>query len=157
MIVLIYGLSDALLSRSSQTHVRISLCLLLCLCEQDRVETELGKLDAHLVVATEELHSTVAWLRAAGHILTSLHRPRIDSTPAAIMQREYFGSRLGGARTDHRLCRSGLSSVDGVDFRLKYRKLFMVHGHIFNPAYCVIFDHTGRYVISGSDDFLIKA
>ncbi|KAJ2786540.1 hypothetical protein GGI15_001444 [Coemansia interrupta] len=36
-----------------------------------------------------------------------------------------------------------------------YKKLVRCHGHKF-PTYCVLFDRTGRRMITGSDDFLIK-
>ncbi|KAJ1945549.1 hypothetical protein GGF37_001643, partial [Kickxella alabastrina] len=36
-----------------------------------------------------------------------------------------------------------------------FRKLVRCHGHKY-PTYCVLFDRTGRRMITGSDDFLIK-
>lgn len=38
----------------------------------------------------------------------------------------------------------------------EYKLLWCIDGHCLNPAYCVIFDKTGQYLISGADDFLVK-
>ena len=103
-----------------------------------------------------EIQRTTGLLRQASQLTTALHRPRLDNTPGLLMQREYFGARYGRSRANHTLNRCPNGSTQTAEYMLKYRKLFMVHGHVFNPAYCVIFDVSGRYVISGSDDFLIK-
>ena len=42
------------------------------------------------------------------------------------------------------------------DITLKYKMLWSINAHCLNPAYCVIFDKTGEYAITGADDFLVK-
>ena len=37
-----------------------------------------------------------------------------------------------------------------------FNRLWTLHGHMRNPCYCAVFDKTGRFDISGSDDFLLK-
>jgi WD40 repeat protein len=40
--------------------------------------------------------------------------------------------------------------------RTSYQMQWTISGHMLNPAYCVVFDKTGEYVITGADDFLVK-
>lgn len=37
-----------------------------------------------------------------------------------------------------------------------YKLLWMVSGHALNPAYCTIIDNSGRFAITGADDYLVK-
>lgn len=37
-----------------------------------------------------------------------------------------------------------------------YRLLWTVSGHALNPAYCTIIDGSGRFAITGADDYLVK-
>jgi WD40 repeat protein len=37
-----------------------------------------------------------------------------------------------------------------------YKLLWTVSGHMLNPAYCTLIDGSGRYAITGADDYLVK-
>ncbi|KAJ2597814.1 hypothetical protein GGF39_002897, partial [Coemansia sp. RSA 1721] len=58
-------------------------------------------------------------------------------------------SRWPSQQTLSRSSRMPLSAVG------TFRRLVRCHGHKY-PTYCVLFDRTGRRMITGSDDFLIK-
>lgn len=38
----------------------------------------------------------------------------------------------------------------------QYQLLWSSSGHLLHPAYCSVFDRTGRYLITGADDYLVK-
>ena len=39
---------------------------------------------------------------------------------------------------------------------LNYKVIWDSCGHMHYPAYCVVFDQTGRYALTGADDYLVK-
>ena len=38
----------------------------------------------------------------------------------------------------------------------KFHQLYSISCHGYNPAYCAVFDKTGRFLITGADDYLVK-
>ncbi|KAJ1674158.1 hypothetical protein EV182_003841, partial [Spiromyces aspiralis] len=60
--------------------------------------------------------------------------------------------RLRQARQGRALCRSNRLPLSVAQ---EFRELVRCNGHKY-PTYCVIFDRTGRRMITGSDDYLIK-
>ena len=37
-----------------------------------------------------------------------------------------------------------------------YQSLWTISGHLYHPTYCAVFDRSGRYAITGADEFLVK-
>eukprot|EP01035_Chromulina_nebulosa_P017150 gene17150-22664_t len=61
--------------------------------------------------------------------------------------------------TNGNLISKGLSMSSTATFQkltTSYNFLWTVSGHMMNPAYCVVYDKTGQYVITGADDYLVK-
>ena len=64
----------------------------------------------------------------------------------------------GGPIGNHALGRLGAVSSTGLQRSLYtgFRHFWTVSGHMYNPAYCCQFDRTGRFVVSGADDYNLK-
>ena len=55
--------------------------------------------------------------------------------------------------------RGGSHGVGGAGGRLlarRYDQGKVLNGHGFHEVYCVTFDQTGRYAVTGADDMIVK-
>ncbi|OYW81363.1 MAG: hypothetical protein B7Z26_05170, partial [Asticcacaulis sp. 32-58-5] len=75
----------------------------------------------------------------------------------AQMTRDFWGSKANPA-SDTALGRTLVPSASAVRNKIlsQFRVLYTVSGHMMNPAYCCVFDQTGRYLLTGADDYLVK-
>ncbi|KAJ2818757.1 hypothetical protein IWW50_005702, partial [Coemansia erecta] len=86
---------------------------------------------------------------AGGTVLGRTQRKPADASKGALttkLRRRHHTPTLGATRMQQLpLAASGLL----------FRRLVRCHGHKY-PTFCVLFDRTGRRMITGSDDYLVK-
>ena len=118
-----------------------------------KITGELAALDISLKDESELKQKTVQDLRNSGCLLSGVHRGHLDCGLDWLMHRSLY------SRTSNFASFQSLSSSASAlkrRFLTKYRHLYTVSGHSYNPVYCSAFDLTGNFLITGADDFLVK-
>ena len=136
---------------------------------------EKNRLEESLRVMKENIATRYAKSRA--NIEASLSSKRHVNTCMAKMyhgvcdngierwRSKFLGRSSYGIRSDlrniaprNRILPSESSSVSGLAAGVdeQYSKLWTSSGHLLHPAYTAVIDRSGRFAISGSDDYLVK-
>jgi WD40 repeat protein len=107
-----------------------------------------------LKVEIDALTSDMARL---GCLVSGINRGHLDG-PLCWLQARELGLASMGCGSGVAAGRAFVPSAASLQTKLtsKYRLLWTVSGHMMNPAYCCVFDQTGRYILSGADDYLVK-
>jgi WD40 repeat protein len=107
---------------------------------------------------SESIDDVEGRLRGLGYVSSGVDRGSIDSG-AFWLDARAVGLAGGVAQQSA----AGLScafapSAMRMHQRIltRYRSLYTINGHMMNAAYCSVFDVTGRFLITGADDYLVK-
>eukprot|EP00554_Chaetoceros_debilis_P015653 CAMPEP_0194125116 /NCGR_PEP_ID=MMETSP0150-20130528/59296_1 /TAXON_ID=122233 /ORGANISM="Chaetoceros debilis, Strain MM31A-1" /LENGTH=2581 /DNA_ID=CAMNT_0038818909 /DNA_START=110 /DNA_END=7855 /DNA_ORIENTATION=- len=93
-----------------------------------------------------------------------IHGPKANTVLNFLTGRE-FGTGLKMGRKGPARRRMGVMSIPSHDsLKLRNKNIFLrrlshvvtINTHLFYPVYCLRFDRTGRYFITGADDSLVK-
>eukprot|EP01041_Mallomonas_annulata_P003184 gene3184-6281_t len=123
------------------------------------------ELKNNLLVAEENLLNTTSkikqirsLLKDSGYLLADSLRGTVDSSISYLAQRELgFTNLITSTRSNvSNNCLSRKYSDIKEKLTLNYRLLWTISGHLHHPTYCIVFDNTGNYLISGADDYLVK-
>ena len=92
-----------------------------------------------------------------GCLSSGTHRGHIDGGLAWLQSRE-LGLTSFGYGSGPALGRNLVPSAANIQNKVltQFHLLWTVSGHMMNPAYCCVYDQTGRYILSGADDYLVK-
>lgn len=110
--------------------------------------------------------SSYLWTSYPHHFTRGLYG-EIDNAVDWLTSRSYGRQRYGMITTASFNLPRELASDEGsltlnphhsVDQSImdQYHFLWSSSGHLLHPAYCSIFDRTGRFLITGADDYLVK-
>lgn len=125
---------------------------------------EINKTDAEINEKNKKLEGVVLQskvlsdnMRKAGVLLSGLHRGSIDCGLNWLHARD-LGLVRRNVNHNGNLSKSFLFTSQRIHQKLvnQFHFLCTISGHMMNPAYCSIFDHTGRYLLTGADDYLVK-
>eukprot|EP00981_Chlorochromonas_danica_P005087 scaffold1034_cov175-Ochromonas_danica.AAC.13 len=92
-----------------------------------------------------------------GYTLNGLHRGYIDNG-VDFLHTRMLGIVGRSCMSPSPLNLSFIPSAARMKSKIfnHFNKLYCISGHMLNPAYCSVFDCTGRYLLTGADDYLIK-
>ena len=105
----------------------------------------------------DEISAITVDLDKLGCLTSGLTRGSIDSSLCLLASRElgigYLGLHIGSSM-GRIFSNSAMNICNKVLNR--YRISYTVSGHMLNPAYCAVFDASGRFILTGADDYLVK-
>ena len=112
-----------------------------------------------LAVLEGDLIDCEGRLRQRGRLVADVYRGALENAVSWLENR-----RVGNVCSRHRFggdtrLSGGIASRAAEVWQgvtSSYRLQFITSGHFLTPAYCAVFDRTGRYAITGADDTLVK-
>ena len=122
-----------------------------------RLEKQIDDLELSNRSIQNQIRDIVAELTVLGCRVAPVSRNHVDSTIGFLRARDCGFTSLR-PESRGRIGYSAAPSVVVIRNRLlaNYKLLYTISGHMMNPAYCCVFDHTGNFVITGADDYLVK-
>jgi hypothetical protein len=107
----------------------------------------------------QEAQLKLALVQKKQHLSAHCTRPA-DGSGQATSYLRLLRSRTMGKRMQARP-RSALGHCESttalpVHLYTRFKKVRTLNGHLAHPVYCLNFDMTGRFIVTGSDDRLIK-
>ena len=127
--------------------------------EVTRLKQQEANLKSTADLLKVEIDTLTNDLAALGCLSSGSNRGSVDSGLDWMLSRS---TGLTGS-TSTRLSSLGIARSMGPSAaRMRARLLtnlkmqWAISGHMFNPAFCCVFDRTCRYLITGADDFLVK-
>ena len=129
--------------------------------EREKVDI-LRKLESNQVVTAvleSDLRDSVSMLRRRGRLGADIYRGSLQNSLSWLHNREN-GNVCGrySSNGDTRLSRVVSTQAAEVWRRMSsaYKLQYVTSGHFLTPAYCAVFDRSGRYALTGADDTLVK-
>lgn len=125
---------------------------------------ELMRLENEISTCAQDMQSQKAeaavvkiTLSENGFALGGLHRANVDSGLDWLSGR-MLGLLSRGRTSCGPIGRALQPSSSRMVSKIihRFQRLWTISGHMLNPAYCSVFDNTGRYLLTGADDYLIK-
>jgi WD40 repeat protein len=98
-------------------------------------------------------NKTISDLREAGCLTSALVHGNLDSGLDWLHFRT-MNSRTRVFNSFHQFSSSRASFQNRI--MTNYRFLYTISGHSYNPVYCSVFDQTGKFLLTGADDYLVK-
>lgn len=88
-----------------------------------------------------------------GQFLPALHHGYVNNTISWLNARSFGAINAGRSMTNFR----NVTVQNHVNHGIfsKFNLLWKISGHLY-PTFCVAFDRTGNYCVTGSDDYLVK-
>lgn len=133
---------------------------LKCIGQQNeikRIQSELDQLEVKLSKEVVNSSQILSLIGKSNGLVSALNKGKVENTTSWLL------SRSLGLTGFKQPVRRGLShnignSASSVARQLmtSYMIQWTISGHMLNPAYCVVFDKTGEYLITGADDLLLK-
>lgn len=122
-----------------------------------RLERQIMDYESTAVTLKQQIHDVVTKLTENGCRVASGSRNHIDSTVRFLHTREIGVTSM---LTDSRGYRGFATAPSALTARNRltnnFHMLYTISGHMTNPAYCCVFDRTGKFLITGADDYLVK-
>ena len=122
----------------------------------------LRKLESNQVVSAvleSDLRDSESRLRQRGRLGADIYRGSVQNSLSWLQNRQ-AGNICSRYSTngDTRLSPFVSSQAAEVWLRMSsaYKLQYITSGHFLTPAYCAIFDRSGRYALTGADDTLVK-
>jgi len=121
------------------------------------LKAKLSAVGLHSKSLQDEISAITIDLDKLGCLTSGLTRGSIDSGLCLLASRElgigYLGLHMGSSMG--RIFSNSATNMCNKVLN-RYRISYTVSGHMLNPAYCAVFDATGRFILTGADDYLVK-
>ena len=122
--------------------------------ELKNIKNELNSLNTINSQLNYDISSIIHTLKTKTTILLPLNLSETININSTL---DYLKNRSIG-QTKINYSNNSKEKLNFIQLKLitNYKIQFTISGHMLNPAYCAIFDHTNQFIITGADDFLVK-